>query len=637
MTPSTAPLPSKDEDTPKVPTEGVSDVTDTAGSQVAANSLLLRSIMDHLDSKTDVVTCMLLSKEHFELAARVLYRSSQSENFSELWDQGCTTVGGHCLCLNTGNVPDRLVIRSQERLRVYADGVRTLKIDEYYPSAVTLERLLQQYDGINEIHLSVLDGELHLREAYNYKDRQVIIRGSQTIVEFGDVLLIAATVNDMLEYFASRSVGSEGQRLKEEEGKELLDRIINEIEEGKGGATWLASLTQLELPSVTFSLERLETVLVGCPRLKVLRCSLDARGMSNDQTGALHKDLRQLFKRRGVSIEELDVRYIGGGTIQWLQTLVGPPILRLSGMMDPIDPDLLQRVITRERNDHREHQSRQLILSIRDVPLEKVNPYEAAKVLRWALSPFCDIHVEVPEDGTPAATNPKVEGWVEQFRSILKTLQKEDDIKRKTSMSKGWKEMQKVPDGGDAGEASGSGPVENAPDGGDIKTASGSGDIDGATANSGVDSTVGGGDEPSLWYVSLPKTDVPKNHLAESESRLSRCETPGLRDSVPPLSKFRLVILTLEKEIYYTGQDVDTSKPHTTMHDYAPLHTIIHDTSFADRPTFPALLRFTHSLRLARSAISELDEIVTHRQNNLFEIPPTKAIAIRHPIERSRH
>lgn len=102
MTPSTAPLPPKDEDAPQIFTEGVSDVTETAGSRVAANSLLLRTIMDHLDSKSDLLSCMLLSKEYFEIAARMLYRSSHCNSFSKLWDRGCTMVGRNYLLF-----PDR--------------------------------------------------------------------------------------------------------------------------------------------------------------------------------------------------------------------------------------------------------------------------------------------------------------------------------------------------------------------------------------------------------------------------------------------------------------------------------------------------------------------------------------------------
>lgn len=403
----------------------------------------------------------------------------------------------------------------QERLRIYTDGVKTLEIDEHSPTDVTIVRVLQQYGAVNEMHWSILDAEVHVAELYSFKDRQVVIRGSQSVPDFMDSILIPTCTDekDGLQHLETRSIGSRGQRLNEEKGKVVLDWLVNVIGKGKGGTTWLTDLTQLELSSVTFSLKSLETVLVGCPNLEVLGCSVDTSGMSNDERKAFHNDLRQVFKKGEATIKELDFRHIGGGEgiMQWLDALIGPPMLRLSGIMDRFDPEVLEHIVTRGPSEaRRERLTRQLILSLRDVPIEEVNPYVAAKVLRWALSDFCDIQVETPEDGTPAATKPNVWSWVKQFRSILETLQREDDIKRKTSMSKGWKEMQKVPDGGDAREASGSGPVKNAPDGSDVNTASGGGDTDSAPTNSGVDSTGGGGNEPSLWYVSFSKTDVPR-------------------------------------------------------------------------------------------------------------------------------
>lgn len=66
---------------------------ETVASRLTANSLVMSTIFDYVDEPHTLLQCMLLSREQFPIAARVLYQSVKEKNILALWSRGCSLVG----------------------------------------------------------------------------------------------------------------------------------------------------------------------------------------------------------------------------------------------------------------------------------------------------------------------------------------------------------------------------------------------------------------------------------------------------------------------------------------------------------------------------------------------------------------
>lgn len=278
-----------------------------------------------------------------------------------------------------------------------------------------------------------------------------------------------------------RSLGSEEEALGLN-ADVLLEWLPNQVTPWHDGRDlWIKGLQRLEFPALTIGTEFLEDFLNGCPVLDTLRCTLDCTGLTLDDRAEYRQTLRRLMEQHGSRLKELDVRCKGGSIITYLIDLVGPHTLRLTGAVAPIDEIVYSEGVWWTTKAHENTTRRLIIEPNRDTETQLINPYEAARIVRHRTSRSCVIRVEDPPKLKDRLLGEK-KGWVEQFRSIFKTLEREGIINWKGRNRTGWKKLENAPQDGGITVAGGD-HVKSPSVDGDVKSASVGGKMEDASGD----------------------------------------------------------------------------------------------------------------------------------------------------------
>lgn len=153
-----------------------------------------------------------------------------------------------------------------------------------------------------------------------------------------------------------------------------------------------------------------------------------------------HEALVRLMGQHGARLYDLSVRCRGDSIFSYMSSLSGPGTLGLSGVITESDSSLFAQMVA-DRIKHKDTTTRRVILKPnshikKENADQPISPYEAARLARSMSSPSCVIQVEYS-----LAASLGVKRWVDQLSSILKTLEKEDDIIWENSEQKGWKKI----------------------------------------------------------------------------------------------------------------------------------------------------------------------------------------------------
>ncbi|KAH8083544.1 hypothetical protein HD553DRAFT_342771 [Filobasidium floriforme] len=403
------------------PPQDLFGTTETAASRVAANSLLMSTIFDYVDEPHTLLDCMLMSREQFPIAARALYRSVEEDDILALWRRGC----------------------SLKRFQLYVGAVRILRLHRIV-CADEVQLYMQQYEALQ--HIRAGDQEpslLQLEELYTWQDREIRILG----YKLKDVPLIQSLrlegEEGGLVPVGFLAISWDGDGPEKVDGSCVRNYIVNAIKDYDKTPSWLLDhLTTLDLPNVNFDVKSLETVLIGCPKLVNLRCSMELdndslEGFGPDCRKKYHEALVRLMGQHGARLYDLSVRCRGDSIFSYMSSLSGPRTLRLSGFIEESDSSLFAQMVT-NRIKHKDTTTRRVILKPNSHIVKKnadqpISPYEAAKLARSMSSSSSVIQVEYP-----IAVSVGVKRWVDQLSSILKTLEREDDIVWESSKQKGW-------------------------------------------------------------------------------------------------------------------------------------------------------------------------------------------------------
>lgn len=303
---------------------------------------------------------------------------------------------------------------------------------------------MEQYEALHQIHAVDLGPSLlQLEELYTWQDRKIRILGYKS----KDAPLIQSL----------RLEGEEGGLVPvgflaiswdeddtiEVDGCVVRDYIVNAITDHDKTHSWLLDhLTTLDLSNVDFDKESLETVLIGCPKLVNLRCSMELYNYNLDISEPeyrkeYHDALARLMRQHGARLHDLDVCCDGDSIFSYMSSLSGPRTLRLYGYITESDSSLFAQMVA-DSIKHKDTTTRRVILQpdshiVKKNAAQPISPYEAARLARSMSSPSSIIQAEYP----PAASV-GVKRWVDQLCSILKTLEREDDIVWESSKQKGW-------------------------------------------------------------------------------------------------------------------------------------------------------------------------------------------------------
>ncbi|KAG7527366.1 hypothetical protein FFLO_07003 [Filobasidium floriforme] len=403
------------------PPQDLFGTTETAASRVAANSLLMSTIFDYLHEPYALLGCMLMNREQFPIAARALYRSVEEDDILALWRRGC----------------------SLKRFQLYVGAVRILRLHRIV-CADEVKLYMQQYEALQHIRAGDQGPSLlQLEELYTWQDREIRILG----YKLKDVPLIQSLrlegEEGGLVPVGFLTISWDGDGTEKVDGSCVRNYIVNAIKDYDKTPSWLLDhLTTLDLPNVDFDVKSLETVLIGCPKLVNLRCSMELYNYNLDISEPeyrkeYHDALARLMGQHGARLHDLDVWCDGDSMFSYMSSLSGPRTLRLSGFIEESDSSLFAQMVT-NRIKHKDTTTRRVILKPNSHIVKKnadqpISPYEAAKLARSMSSSSSVIQVEYP-----IAVSVGVKRWVDQLSSILKTLEREDDIVWESSKQKGW-------------------------------------------------------------------------------------------------------------------------------------------------------------------------------------------------------
>ncbi|KAH8083542.1 hypothetical protein HD553DRAFT_350527 [Filobasidium floriforme] len=387
-----------------VPSGGACDGPKRSPQQlVSANDLIMRSIFDLVDAREDLLSGMLVCKDIASIPARLIHKSTTESELARVWSRGC----------------------SLNRFYLYVHGVKELTVKSGSPP-INLEELLQRFELLDRIHVTAPlrnSADVKVEEIYLCGGRKVYVRGQTGPNELSlDRRVFPVEVNERVAWIGIQSLSESPAYVDRTRDARLLDLVSSAI---RVGSTSLRELSKLEVSRIRFTLKVLDFVLTGCPKLKVLSCSLDTSA-SRGNLGPL----RKIMWGPGAQLRQLDIQCYYHELLSYLRRLEGCPHLRISGaiscssllLVTPFSPPSA-------KGNRTEHLTLAPSMSM-EWKETLADPYHVARQIRNYISPHCVVTID-----TSGRSGEELL-WLRILSSILRSLQSEEDLRR--SKTKGW-------------------------------------------------------------------------------------------------------------------------------------------------------------------------------------------------------